>query len=60
MTKEIIYTLRRWSDRVRGICQFDSCERSATKSLEYQTAGMEAPRHWFLCDQHASTVRVKP
>jgi hypothetical protein len=58
--REMIYKLRRWSERARGICQFDGCDRSATRSLEYQTLDMEEPRHWFLCGQHAQTVRVKP
>lgn len=49
---------REWSDRARGVCQFDGCERLSTGSLVYQNEGMEEPRHWFLCDRHAGLVRM--
>jgi hypothetical protein len=52
------YTLRHWTDRARGMCQFDGCQRAAARGLEYQTVGMQATRVWFLCLGHALTVRL--
>lgn len=50
--------VREWSERARGDCEFDGCDRLSDRSLLYQTENMAEPRHWFLCYRHSRLVRM--